>query len=128
MRIPFGNETVTLIRRLENIIDGKTHVYYERQVLHSCSWRRSTMRSIGDAETVYSAEIICRIPAGQCVPGMGDCLFLGDLQLDITSSRELAQALEAHSRGKAFRIASVVDNARSGLPLPHYAARGSEIA
>ena len=37
--IPFGNETVTLVRRTEETVNGKTKAVYSRLTATGCSWR-----------------------------------------------------------------------------------------
>lgn len=122
--IPFGNETVTLIKRIETVTEGKTHVSYKRYVLQGCSWKKSVSRTVFDSEANRNAEITCRIPAGQNAPAVGDCLFLGNLRLDIATSNDLAAALKANEARGAFRANFVSDNSRPGVPLPHFVAKG----
>lgn len=121
--IPFGNETVTLIKRAETVVDGKTKVGYKKYILTGCSWKRSATRFLNDTDAVRREEITCRIPAGQMTPEIGDCLFLGTPRLSITNAKTLSEAMEKH-KGSAMRITSVSDNTRPGLPLRHIAARG----
>lgn len=123
--IPFGNETVTLIKRVESVQDGRTHVSYSKHTLTGCSWRMRATRYKYDMETVASAEVTCRIPYGQKAPDVGDALFLGKIKDVITDSKTLAEALEAHKSTGACKVTAVSDNTRAGLPLPHYAATGS---
>lgn len=121
--IPFGNDTVTLIKRVETVVDGRTRVSYKKHILIGCSWKRSATRFLNDTDAVRREEITCRIPAGQMMPEIGDCLFLGTPKLTISSAKMLSEALEKH-RGGAMRITSVSDNTRPGLPLRHIAVRG----
>lgn len=123
MRIPFGNETVTLIKRVETQVDGKTRVRFAKHILVGCSWHRSAARIMGATEAVRTEEITCRIPEGRIAPEIGDCLFLGSVPEKITGSAELAEALHAR-KGSAFRVNSISDNTGKGKPMPHYAARG----
>ena len=123
--IPFGHETVTLVKRIETVVDDRTRVSYEKHTLTSCSWRMRTVRNQYDMETVRSVEITCRIPYGQKAPNVGDVLFLGKVSDVITDSKTLADAIDAHRGTGACRITAVSDNTRAGLPLPHYAATGS---
>ena len=37
--IPFGSETVTLVQRIEDTINGKKHITYRTAKLSGCSWR-----------------------------------------------------------------------------------------
>lgn len=122
--IPFGNETVTLIKRVETVTDGKTAVSYKRYILTGCSWKRSATRFLNDTDAVRREEITCRIPAGQIAPEIGDCLFLGTPKLSISNAKTLSEALEKHRNGSAMRVTSISDNTRPGLPMPHVAARG----
>lgn len=123
--IPFGRETVTLIKRVETVVDGRTHVGYSKHTLTGCSWRMRAARYQYDTETVGSVEVTCRIPYGQKAPDVGDVLFLGAIRDVISDSKTLADAIEAHKSTGACRITAVSDNTRAGLPLPHYAATGS---
>lgn len=122
--IPFGNSTVTLIKRTETEKDGKTAVSYKRHILTGCSWKRSATRFLNDTDAVRREEITCRIPAGQIKPEIGDCLFLGELRLNVSNTKELSEALEKRRSGGAMRITSISDNTMPGLPLRHIAARG----
>lgn len=123
--IPFGNETVTLIKRVEKTVDGRTQVSYRRHVLSGCSWRRRTVWQRYDVETIAVEEITCRIPSGQTMPAAGDALFLGEISGTIADSKTLANAIEKYRATGACRIDSVADYTRPGMPMPHYAARGS---
>lgn len=124
--IPFGNETVTLLRRVEETDEsGKTRVRYARSLLTGCSWRSGLRRVRFDTEIQLLPEITCRVPADQAVPAAGDCLFLGDVPLEIAGSRDLQAALDAASGGTACRIAAVRDCARPGMPMPHYLCTGA---
>ena len=73
--IPFGNETVTLVRRTENVVNGKTAVTYAAVKLTGCSWRRKNRIYRSDHSRVNSdnvvlsgEEITCRVPADQICP------------------------------------------------------------
>ena len=76
-----------------------------------------------EAQAPYTG-ITCRIPAGQTAPKPGDLLILGAVAVTVNSGADY-QALIERYRGAegAFVVASVADNARAGMPLPHYAAR-----
>ena len=122
--IPFGNEIVTLIKRTETVINGKTAVSYSKHTLSGCSWRRRATRFLNDTDAMRREEITCRIPVGQIEPQVGDCLFLGRLDIAISDAKSLVDALEKHKSAGAMRITSISDNSRPGLPLRHIAARG----
>lgn len=122
--IPFGNSTVTLIRRVETTVNGKTKVGYKRHVLSGCSWKQKTIwRQIG-TDMQLAAEVVCRIPLNQTAPATGDYLFLGDVRLDITSVSSLNAAISLHRKTGVMRVASVANNGLFGVPMPHIAARG----
>ena len=122
--IPFGNSTVTMIKRVEITENGKTKVGYKRYVLSGCSWKQKTIwRQIG-TDMQLAAEVTCRIPLNQPAPVMGDYLFLGDVRLDITSVSSLNAAITLHRKTGVMRVASVANNALLGIPMPHIAARG----
>ncbi|MBE5807651.1 MAG: hypothetical protein E7317_04850, partial [Clostridiales bacterium] len=125
--IPFGNEAVTLVRRLtETGEDGRTRVSYETVKLTGCSWRRTrTYRREGEV-TVAAEGITCRVPYGQEVPRVGDLMILGDVEAEVTSGAEFQALIEALAgTDGAFVVASVKDNAREGMPVRHYAARSA---
>ena len=122
--IPFGNDTVTLIRRTQKETDGKRYAVYTRHMLHGCSWRRKISWRGFDTERTLVNEITCRIPANNPRPNAGDCLFLGEISDEITDSRSLNAAINAHRESGAFRITTVSDNTRPGMPLPHFSAFG----
>lgn len=122
--IPFGNEVVTLVRRVESSANGRTRIRYRKQRLNGCSWRREMRWERNGQALERGEEISCRVPASQTAPRPGDCLFRGEISDAIANSADLSAALEAHRASGAFRVASVSDNAAGGTPLPHYAARG----
>ena len=122
--LPFGTDEVTLVQRVEAEEDGRTQVGYVKHALSGCSWRRKSVWMQNGARMERGEEVVCRIPAGQAVPHVGDWLFRGELPENIESSAELTAALEKHREDGAFRIASVADNASGGAPLAHYAASG----
>lgn len=123
--IPFGNDTVTLVRRVETVNPetGRTAVTYAREALTGCSWRRAR-RWQQAGETFLPVEaVVCRIPADQTRPAPGDLLILGDADVTVTSGAELQALIEQYGEGDgAIRVSSVRDNARPGFPLPHWAA------
>ena len=122
--IPFGNETVTLVRRVEAKENGRTVVRYETAALTGCSWRR-TQRWNREGEVLIPQEgITCRVPAGQTEPCAGDLMILGDVDVTVASGAEYQRLLEQYrASGGAFVVASVSDNARPGMPMAHYAVR-----
>lgn len=123
--IPFGNNTVTLIQRVETKENGKTKVTHEKHVLSGCSWKQKTIwRQVSNAEMQRGTEITCKIPPDQTAPKTGDYLFLGDVDVDATSTASLNAAIAAHHHNGVMRVASVSNNALPGLPLPHITARG----
>ncbi len=122
--IPFGNAAATLVQRVEERVDGRSRVHYEKHGLSGCSWRRVSSCGREDSYLQRDGEIRCRIPAGQAIPRPGDCLFPGEIEGEISGSAELNALLAAQREHGAFRIASVTDNAQPGAPLPHYVAQG----
>lgn len=124
--IPFGNETVTLVQRIETVVNGRTTVTYDKQKLTGCSWRRTARIIRIDNALISEESIVCRVPAGQVKPKAGDLMILGDVNVAITSGAGYQQLIEQY-RGSdgAFVVTSVKDNARPGMPMPHYAARGA---
>lgn len=122
--IPFGNDTVTLIQRVETEQNGRTHTEYARYILKGCSWRKKAGWSQFDTEKHRNEEISCRIPAGNRRPNAGDYLFLGEIADEITDTRSLQAAMKAHRPTGVMEITTMSDNARPGTPLPHYAAWG----
>ena len=122
--IPFGNETVTLVRRVEAKENGRTAVRYETAALTGCSWRR-TQRWSREGEVLVPGEgITCRVPAGQTAPKSGDLMILGDVAVTVTGGADYNRLIEQYRDSDgAFVVASVSDNNRPGMPMPHYAAR-----
>ena len=117
--IPFGIETVTLLKREETVIDRRTHVAYRRHLLTGCSWRQTTGLTRIDTEMRHSDTFTCRIPPAQARPEPGDYLFRGNVP-----DGDPAALLDAYRASGAFRVASVGDHTAPGTPIPHYAARG----
>lgn len=114
--IPFANDTITLIHSGDS---GWTPL-----VISGCSFRRTRRRSLSGNASVLTDETVCRIPSGSAVPAVGDVIVLGRTDASAYSEIELVRLLEAHRPNGAFRVDSVSDNARPGMPIPHYAARG----
>lgn len=119
--IPLGREAVTLYhRRTEADAQGRTILAWQRISLDGCSWRHAARYSLSNAH-----EVVCRIPAGQTRPVIGDVLVLGSVTDEIASAVELAELLEKYREiPGAFRVSAINDNVREGFPLLHYAARG----
>ena len=119
--IPFGNETVTLIRRIETVADGKTSVSYTTEHLIGCSWKRAR-RWQREGESIVPYEgITCRIPAGQPAPHPGDLLILGNAAETVTTYAQYQSLIEKYAATDgAFVAASVSDNTRPGWPMAHY--------
>ena len=121
--LPLSNEAVTLIKRSETKTDGKTTVSYTTHHLQGCSWRR-TRRWQREAEAIVPYEgITCRVPAGQTAPHVGDLMILGTVSETVTTYAQYQALVEKYTGDGAFVVASVSDNARPGLPLPHWAVR-----
>lgn len=114
--IPFANDTVTLIHK------GKSS--WTATVISRCSYRRIRRRSLSGNTAILTDETVCRIPAGGAVPAVGDVIVLGRTNAAVYNEIELVRLLEAHRESGAFRVESVSDNARPGMPIPHYAVRG----
>ena len=125
--IPFGNEIVTLVQRTESKdqTTGRTTVAYTTSTLSGCSWRRSDRIVRNENTIMFVDEIICRIPADQTAPKPGDLVIRGNVSVSITTGAQFQQLIEQYRPGDgAFVVSSVKDNARPGIPLPHYVARG----
>ena len=123
--IPLGNEAVTLVKRIKETVDGRTHVRYEAHVLTGCSWRRTrAYRREGDV-TVSAEGVTCRVPFGQERPQTGDLLILGTEAVTVESGADFQRLIEQYADlDGGFLVSSVADNARPGMPMKHYAARG----
>ena len=122
--IPFAGETVTLIRRTEEVENGKKHAVYTKVYLTGCSWRRTDTMFINGNGVQGSETTTCRIPAGQAVPKAGDLLIYGRYAPEVTSAADFKRVTEElKADGGAFVIANVTDNTKNGAPLPHYKAR-----
>ena len=119
--IPLGREAVTLYHRVETTDEaGRTSFSWRRIWLDGCFWRHAARYSLSNAH-----EVVCRIPAEQQRPGIGDVMVLGRVKDLPQSALELCEVLEKYRKGDgAFRVAAVNENMRRGFPLAHYAARG----
>lgn len=121
--IPFGNDTVTIIRRVENVVDNKTTVGYKSERIERCTWRRVALARRVDRQIERGEEIVCRMPP-DAHPVCGDVIVLGTVKTAPKDSAELDALLTERRLTGAMRITSVADNTRPGFPLPHYAVRG----
>lgn len=122
--IPFGYERVTLIQRLEVIINGKTDVRYVRHILNGCSWSANDIwRNVG-TEMQRASEVVCKIPVGNVTPDTGDYLFLGYMQELVEDAKSLNKAIDTYRKSGVMRVASVSNRALYGMPLPHITVRG----
>lgn len=119
--IPFGREAVTLYHREEQTdAAGRTHQTWRRILLDGCSWKHAAKYSLSNAR-----EVVCRIPAGQMRPDIGDAMVLGHVSDEADSALALFAIMEKYREHPgAFRVAAINDNMRTGFPLPHYAVRG----
>lgn len=124
--IPFGHETVTLVRRRETKDQSnRTRVTYDTVLLTGCSWRRTTRIIRNDNAMITEESTVCRIPIDQTKPMTGDLLILGEADVTVTSGAAYQGLIEQYRDSDgAFVVASVKDNAREGMPLGHWAARG----
>lgn len=122
--IPFGKETVTLVHRTEVVENSRRRVTYSVETLTGCSWRR-TNQWIRIEQTLTPVETyVCRIPHTQTRPDPGDLLILGDVAVTVASGADFERIVEQYRKaGGAMVVSSVSDNARPGVPLPHWAAR-----
>lgn len=119
--IPLARETVTLYHRVETEgADGRTHLTWRRILLEGCFWRHAARYSLSNAH-----EVVCRIPADQTRPVIGDVLVLGNAPDEPESAVELSAVLEKYREMPgAFRVTAINDNHHRGFPMAHYAARG----
>lgn len=121
---PFGNQRVTLLQRLEVIINGKTEVKYVRHILSGCSWNASDIWINTGTEMQRAKEIVCKIPVGNATPNTGDYLFLGYMQELVEDPKDLNKAIDKYRKSGVMRVSSVSNCALYGMPLPHFTARG----
>ena len=126
--LPFGNETVTLVTRRETVDNGKSRAVYACATLVNCSWRRvarKTTRNVVNHDGAFtpSEQLVCRVPAGQTKPEPDDLMILGDVAVTVQSGADYQGLIETY-RGSdgAFVVTAVQDNARPGMPMPHYKA------
>lgn len=119
--IPLAGERVTLYHRTEQLReDGRTEWTWQRIVLDGCFWRHAARYSLSNAH-----EVVCRIPAEQTRPVIGDVLVLGETEDEPVSAVELSAVLEKYrEQPGAFRVKAINDNHHRGFPMAHYAARG----
>lgn len=123
--IPTGVYTVTLFRRSEEKVGGRTAVTYERETLTGCTWRRRRSLTRAGETLLPVEEVICRVPAGQAEPKPGDLMILGDVEETVASSADFQRLKEQYAdTGGAFVAASVRRNVLPGMPVPHWAVRG----
>ena len=121
--IPFGNKPVTLFHRQRGPDpDSRTVETWQRFHLTGCSWRQTAARLSGDSGSVHAYETVCRIPAEQQCPDVGDMLVPGHVQ-DMPATASEVSALTRRYPG-AVRITAVGHYAQPGFPIPHWAARG----
>lgn len=122
--IPFGNDTVTLIQRIEKIDEnGRTSIAYKNVIVPRCSWRKVVLIQRTEHAVNRTWEIVCRIPPN-VKPACGDVLILGKVKSTPDSSAALDALLQSNRDDGAMRITDVTDNTRPGFPLPHFAVRG----
>lgn len=114
--IPFANDTVTLYRKA----DGG----YMACLILNCSYKHTERRSTDDRSASFYGETVCRIPPGNVKPQPGDVIVLGVHSEIVKNEIDLVRMLERLRPDGAFRVQSVSDNARPGVPIPHYAAKG----
>ena len=116
--IPFGNETVTMLHKLET--------GYERYVLTGCSWRTSNEKALSIDAVIYTERTTCRIPSKYVRPDPGDLFILGEVMADAKDEIELVRLMESlRKQGMCvFRVQSCADNSKGNV-LPHYAATGA---
>lgn len=123
--VPFGFETVTLIRRVETTgEDGKHRTEYKKHTLNGCSWKKTTRWTLMDTAKQLITETVCRVPAGQVKPSAGDYMVLGTVKEAIGSTADI-NAMRKKYGDAAMQITYISDNARPGLPMAHYACRGN---
>lgn len=114
--IPFANDTITLLH--------KSGASYEPVIIHGCSYRRMSRRTMIDGAVSLASVTTCRIPAGNPMPAPGDVIVLGEMHEGVRGDIEFARLLESKRPKGAFRVQSVADHARPGVPVPHFAAVG----
>lgn len=122
--VPFGNKTVTLVKRHANRINGKLNTAYSKHIVKNCSWSQAARWVLYGDEKRLVTEITCRIPAGQAVPQADDYVFLGVIRENIETTEDVRRAMANH-KGEAVQVQYVADNAHNALPMAHYACRGS---
>lgn len=126
--IPFGFNTVTLIRRAESRDEaGRTHTTWKRVILSGCSWRAQCAAQLSESMVSSHPKVICRIPAGQPHPHVGDVLLLGDVDASPATATDVDALLICQRDKGAFRVTSVGDYTQAGTPLPHCVAKGDAL-
>ncbi len=119
--IPFGNKTVTLVHReTSKDANGRSIITYVKYTLSGCSWKAVKAAAGTEGAFPQKPTVICRIPATQQKPEVGDVLILGKYSENISSSTDAAKILESDN---AVKVASVGDNSLNGV-LSHYACKG----
>lgn len=122
--IPFGKDTVTLIRRIEETVNGKKRAEYRKLTLRNCSWHRTSELRMALNGVSPNELITCRVPADQERPRAGDMLILGSYTGTVTSAGEFKEIIDRlKPDGGAFIVEAVSDNTRGGAPLPHWKAQ-----
>lgn len=123
--IPFGAQTVTLYRRVRKQDgDGRMQDTWQSELLNGCSWRQRSVQTLADGAVLRRSQTVCRIPAGQTKPEVGDVLILGDARAMACTAKQVAQLLDQHRITGAIRVSEVADNTHGGAPMAHYAAKG----
>lgn len=121
--IPFANDTVTLVKRNETEVDGKTRTTYSTHIIKGCAWRRVAVHTLNGLQTEKGVQTSCRMPVG-IMPAVGDALLLGAHNVVVENYSALAALVQSNRQNGAFIVTSAKDNARPGMPIPHYVARG----
>lgn len=126
MGVPFGNNTVTVIERIEaRGNDGKTRVSYQLNTLKGCSWKPAKTRNLANREHGDSVRISCRIPAnGQRCPCLGDVMILGSVKQVPEDAQEVRKLMDESGMNGAFIVSLVKNNAMAGFPLSHFLVEG----
>lgn len=124
MKIPFGNQDVTLIHRTEYVVGGKTSVLYSCIHLSGCSWIRKHVRNVADNSATYIEEVTCRIPHEQTKPNLGDLLILGNVTENVSGKADYQGLIEKYKQNGAFIAESIDDFDKKGFPIPHYCVKG----
>ena len=106
------NEDITVFHKVDEIVNGKKVVTWEKSVYEACFWQSKDRQSIDGKQFVMNRSYIVRIPVDMnetVIVAVGDVVVQGVVSdTIITTPTELLRKYE----GSCFTIGSVVNNTK----------------